>query len=137
MYFVMVQRVNFSKMDSGVLKRYRRFYKLGNVGPNPSKEQLAHAVTDHFMSQVMPCLLTHFLLHSMHKETRWAGSYVSHHICSIVCEVTDRRNAQDARCTVRPVQLPLDSSIACMMCSHCLALAVCSLEDQGGYGSDG
>ena len=48
------QRVNFNKLDCSALKRYKRHYKLVDVVPNPSKEQLAHAVAAHFMTQVKP-----------------------------------------------------------------------------------
>jgi hypothetical protein len=44
------QRINFYKLDTAALKRYRRFYKLPDVGN--SKEQLVMAVGKHFMSQV-------------------------------------------------------------------------------------
>ncbi|KAK9785602.1 hypothetical protein WJX73_001232 [Symbiochloris irregularis] len=46
-------RVNFHKLDSAALKKYRRFYKLNNVGPNSSKDQLVNAVALHFMSQTV------------------------------------------------------------------------------------
>lgn len=53
---LMVQRINFHRLDSAALKRYRRFYKLPDVGPNSSKDQLVMAVGRHFMAQVMPLL---------------------------------------------------------------------------------
>ena len=45
------QRINFYKLDTAALKRYRRFYKLPDVGN--SKEQLVMAVGKHFMSQTV------------------------------------------------------------------------------------
>lgn len=42
--------VNLSKLETAVLKRYRRHFKLVEVGPNSSKEQLVDAVGRHFMS---------------------------------------------------------------------------------------
>ena len=50
-----LQRINFYKLDTAALKRYRRFYKLPDVGN--SKEQLVMAVGKHFMSQVGSCLI--------------------------------------------------------------------------------
>lgn len=43
--------VNLSKLETAILKRYRRHFKLVEVGPNSSKEQLVDAVVRHFMSQ--------------------------------------------------------------------------------------
>jgi len=43
--------VDLSKLETAALKRYRRHFKLVEVGPNSSKEQLVHAVGRHFMSQ--------------------------------------------------------------------------------------
>ncbi|KAJ7554769.1 hypothetical protein O6H91_05G010600 [Diphasiastrum complanatum] len=42
--------VDLSKLDTAALKRYRRHYKLVDVGPNSSKEQLLRSVGRHFMS---------------------------------------------------------------------------------------
>ena len=49
-----VQRINFHNLETAALKRYRRFYKLPDVGPNSSKDQLVMAVGRHFMAQVYP-----------------------------------------------------------------------------------
>lgn len=43
--------VDLSKLEIAALKRYRRHFKLVEVGPNSTKEQLLHAVGRHFMSQ--------------------------------------------------------------------------------------
>lgn len=43
--------VNLSKLETAILKRYRSHFKLVEVGPNSSKEQLVDAVVRHFMSQ--------------------------------------------------------------------------------------
>ncbi|CAI5505994.1 unnamed protein product [Closterium sp. Naga37s-1] len=43
--------VDLSKLHTSALKRYRRHFKLAEVGPNSSKEQLLSAVGRHFMSQ--------------------------------------------------------------------------------------
>ncbi|XP_073385683.1 uncharacterized protein [Physcomitrium patens] len=43
--------VDLSKLEVAALKRYRRHFKLVEVGPNSTKEQLLHAVGRHFMSQ--------------------------------------------------------------------------------------
>lgn len=51
MAILWVQSVNLSKLETAVLKRYRRHFKLVEVGPNSSKEQLVDAVCRHFMSQ--------------------------------------------------------------------------------------
>mmetsp|Transcript_34163 Transcript_34163/g.41314 ORF Transcript_34163/g.41314 Transcript_34163/m.41314 type:complete len:287 (+) Transcript_34163:185-1045(+) len=40
--------VNFHKLDTGSLKKYRHFYKL-EAGPNPTKDQLVSAVSNHFV----------------------------------------------------------------------------------------
>ncbi len=48
----LMQRINFHNLETAALKRYRRFYKLPDVGPNSSKEQLVMAVGRHFMAQV-------------------------------------------------------------------------------------
>ncbi len=45
-----MQRINFYKLETAALKRYRRFYQLPDVGN--SKDQLVMAVGKHFMSQV-------------------------------------------------------------------------------------
>ncbi len=51
-----VQRINFHNLETAALKRYRRFYKLPDVGPNSSKDQLVMAVGRHFMAQVCPAV---------------------------------------------------------------------------------
>ncbi|GJP33543.1 hypothetical protein CLOM_g18072 [Closterium sp. NIES-68] len=43
--------VDLSKLHTSALKRYRRHFKLAEVGPNSSKEQLLSAVGRHFMAQ--------------------------------------------------------------------------------------
>lgn len=60
---VMAQRVDFNKLDTVALKRYRRFHKLDDVGPNPTKEELVSAVAKHFTAQVaiVFCCMTLFL----------------------------------------------------------------------------
>ena len=45
-----VTSINFSKLDTGSLRKYRRHYKLA-VGPNSNKDQLVHAVRAHFLGQ--------------------------------------------------------------------------------------
>lgn len=44
-------RVDLSKLETAALKRYRRHFKLVEVGPNSSKEQLLGAVCRHFTKQ--------------------------------------------------------------------------------------
>lgn len=44
------QRINFTRLETAALKRYRTFYRLPEPGPNPSKEQLAALVSRHFNS---------------------------------------------------------------------------------------
>ena len=44
------QRINFTRLETAALKRYRSFYRLPEPGPNPSKEQLAAMVSRHFAS---------------------------------------------------------------------------------------
>ncbi|KAK9908325.1 hypothetical protein WJX75_006093 [Coccomyxa subellipsoidea] len=46
-------RINFHNLETAALKRYRRFYKLPDVGPNSSKDQLVMAVGRHFMAQTV------------------------------------------------------------------------------------
>lgn len=46
-------RVDFNKLDTLALKRYRRIHKLDDVGPNPTKEELVLAVDKHFNAQVV------------------------------------------------------------------------------------
>lgn len=53
----MVQKVDFNKLDTVALKRYRRVHKLDDVGPNPTKEELVSAVGKHFTAQVLCPLL--------------------------------------------------------------------------------
>ncbi|CAK9878694.1 unnamed protein product [Sphagnum jensenii] len=43
--------IDLSKLETAALKRYRRHFKLVEVGPNSSKQQLLDAVGRHFMSQ--------------------------------------------------------------------------------------
>lgn len=38
-------------MDIGALRRYRRHYRLPEVGPNSSREELVSAVRKHWGSQ--------------------------------------------------------------------------------------
>jgi len=44
--------INFSKLDSIALQKYRRHYKLV-LGPSPTKEQLVRAVRAHFSGQTV------------------------------------------------------------------------------------
>lgn len=44
-------KVNLSKLETAALWRYWRHFNLVEVSPNPSKEQLVHAVERHFISQ--------------------------------------------------------------------------------------
>ena len=46
-----LQRIDFNKLDTIALKRYRRIHKLDDVGPNPTKEELVSAVGRHFTAQ--------------------------------------------------------------------------------------
>ena len=52
-----MSRINLQRLDSAALRRYRRFYKLPDVGPNSTKEQLLAAINRHFSQQVrsLPC----------------------------------------------------------------------------------
>ncbi|KAL5994413.1 hypothetical protein ACLOJK_024463 [Asimina triloba] len=43
--------VNFAKLETAALWRYWRHFNLVSINPNPSKEQLVHAVQRHFSSQ--------------------------------------------------------------------------------------
>eukprot|EP00249_Psilotum_nudum_P012409 c23768_g1_i1 orf=291-983(+) len=43
-------RVDFNKLETAALRRYRRHFKLVEVGPNSSKERLVDAVRRHFTS---------------------------------------------------------------------------------------
>eukprot|EP00873_Tetraselmis_striata_P035351 jgi/Tetstr1/455615/TSEL_042427.t1 len=45
--------VDFSKLDIGNLRKYRRHYRLNDVPPNSSKDQLVTAVTRHFRMQTV------------------------------------------------------------------------------------
>jgi len=63
---LLMQRIDFNKLDTVALKRYRRIHKLDDVGSNPTKEELVSAVGKHFTAQVCwlalmghPCIL-HF-----------------------------------------------------------------------------
>ena len=47
-----LQRIDFNKLDTVALKRYRRFHQLDDIGPNPTKEELVSAVGRHFNAQV-------------------------------------------------------------------------------------
>ncbi|KAG6527617.1 uncharacterized protein LOC122041005 [Zingiber officinale] len=44
-------RVNLAKLGTATLWRYWRHFNLVNINPNPTKEQLIHAVQNHFLSQ--------------------------------------------------------------------------------------
>lgn len=46
----LTQCINFTRLETAALKRYRSFYRLPEPGPNPSKEQLAAMVSRHFAS---------------------------------------------------------------------------------------
>lgn len=48
-----VTRINFNKLDSAALRKYRRHYKLAEVGPNPTRQELVTAVSRHFSKQVV------------------------------------------------------------------------------------
>ena len=48
----MLQRIDFNKLDTVALKRYRRFHQLDDIGANPTKEELVSAVGRHFNAQV-------------------------------------------------------------------------------------
>eukprot|EP00897_Mesotaenium_endlicherianum_P002315 jgi/Mesen1/2110/ME000151S01362 len=45
------QKVDFSKLDISALRRYRRYHKLADVGPNSAKEHLVVAASRHFNAQ--------------------------------------------------------------------------------------
>ena len=47
-----IGRINLQRLDAAALRRYRRFYKLPDVGPNSTKEQLLAAISRHFGQQV-------------------------------------------------------------------------------------
>eukprot|EP00873_Tetraselmis_striata_P029421 jgi/Tetstr1/449685/TSEL_036753.t1 len=49
----METNVDFSKLDIGNLRKYRRHYRLNDVPPNSSKDQLVTAVTRHFRMQTV------------------------------------------------------------------------------------
>ena len=51
-YALVLQRIDFNKLDTVALKRYRRFHQLDDIGPNPTKEELVSAVGRHFNAQV-------------------------------------------------------------------------------------
>ncbi|KAL7111723.1 hypothetical protein ACP275_05G107600 [Erythranthe tilingii] len=44
-------RVNLAKLGTGSLWRYTRTFHLAHISPNPTKEQLVHAIQQHFSSQ--------------------------------------------------------------------------------------
>jgi len=46
-----VPRINLHRLDATALKRYRQHYRLADVGPNSSRDQLMTAVGRHFMQQ--------------------------------------------------------------------------------------
>ena len=50
--------MNLQRLDAAALRRYRRFYKLPDVGPNSTKEQLLSAISRHFSQQVSTIMLT-------------------------------------------------------------------------------
>ncbi len=50
---LLMQRIDFNKLDTVALKRYRRIHKLDDVGSNPTKEELVSAVGKHFTAQVI------------------------------------------------------------------------------------
>ena len=52
-----MSRVNLQRLDATALRRYRRFYKLPDVGPNSTKEQLLAAISRHFSQQVCTSLI--------------------------------------------------------------------------------
>lgn len=52
-----LQKIDFNKLDTVALKRYRRIHRLDDVGPNPTKEELVSAVGKHFTAQVCCCML--------------------------------------------------------------------------------
>ena len=57
-----MQRINFNKLDSTALKRYRHHYQLPDLPSDVSKEDLADMVQKHFTTQVsthasLPCVL--------------------------------------------------------------------------------
>ena len=89
----MVQRVDFNKLDTVALKRYRRFHKLDDVGPNPTKEELVSAVGKHFTAQV-PCIcLEHATAlivssqhsHVLHSRQQRCCSHVTYR--NVVCSL--------------------------------------------------
>ena len=68
-----MQRIDFNKLDTVALKRYRRIHKLDDVGSNPTKEELVSAVGKHFTAQVCglalmghSCILHFTVLSSEH-----------------------------------------------------------------------
>ncbi|XP_024996871.1 uncharacterized protein LOC112529728 [Cynara cardunculus var. scolymus] len=44
-------KVNFAKLGTNTLWRYYSTFNLGNIQPNPTKEQLVDAIQKHFASQ--------------------------------------------------------------------------------------
>uniref|UniRef100_A0A7S0QTE5 Histone deacetylase complex subunit SAP30 Sin3 binding domain-containing protein n=1 Tax=Pyramimonas obovata TaxID=1411642 RepID=A0A7S0QTE5_9CHLO len=46
-------RVDLSRLETGSLRKYRRVYKLGDLGSGVSKEDLVPAVARHWQSQVV------------------------------------------------------------------------------------
>jgi len=70
---LLMQRIDFNKLDTVALKRYRRIHKLDDVGSNPTKEELVSAVGKHFTAQVCgsalmghSCILHFTILSSEH-----------------------------------------------------------------------
>lgn len=46
-------RVNFYKLDTTALRRYRKMYKMNDVGPSATKELLVTAISKHFAAQTV------------------------------------------------------------------------------------
>jgi len=47
------QRVNFNKLNTSALGKYRRHFQLPDVGPDSTRDQLVLAVEKHFTSQAV------------------------------------------------------------------------------------
>ena len=67
-----MSRINLQRLDAAALRRYRRFYKLPDVGPNSTKEQLLAAINRHFTQQVSSLHLASLLIH--HDAKACAGT---------------------------------------------------------------
>jgi len=70
---LLMQIIDFNKLDTVALKRYRRIHKLDDVGSNPTKEELVSAVGKHFTAQVcgsalmgLSCIMPFMFLSSQH-----------------------------------------------------------------------